>query len=172
MALYELIEFNQAVLAPWRVLADATKLTFQNPFNPFSLTPFGRSVAAAAELFERTTRRYSKPEFGLKVAMVDGQPVTLTENVIWRHPFCDLLHFKRNLPADRAPDPKLLIVAPMSGHYATLLRGTVETMLPTHEVFITDWVDARNVPLVAGAFDLDDYIDVVITMLRHLGSGT
>ena len=152
-------------------MADATRLAFQSPFNPFAETAFGKSVAAAAELFERTTRRYGKPEFGLHETVVDGRPVPLVERVVWERPFGALLHFKRELPAGRPADPRLLIVAPLSGHYATLLRGTVEAMLPEHEVYITDWQDARMVPLAAGPFDLDDYIDYVVDMLRVLGPG-
>ncbi|HSM40747.1 MAG TPA: polyhydroxyalkanoate depolymerase [Afifellaceae bacterium] len=171
MPFYELYELNHASLAPWRAVADVTRLTFQNPFNPLYDTPFARSVTAAAELFERSTRRYGKPEFGLTETEIDGKAVKVDEHVVWRRPFCSLLHFRRDLPRDRDPDPKLLIVAPMSGHYATLLRGTVEAMLPSHEVFITDWADARMVPLSDGQFDLDDYIDYVIGMLRHLGQG-
>lgn len=172
VGIYQFYELNHAVLAPWRAMADVTRLAFQNPFNPFAETPFGRSVAAAAELFERTTRRYGKPEFGLKDVEVDGKTVAIEERVVWSKPFCDLLHFKRDLPPDRPRDPKLLIVAPMSGHYATLLRGTVEAMLPFHEVFITDWTDARMVPLSKGHFDLDDFVDYIVEMLHHLGSGT
>ncbi|WP_026379336.1 polyhydroxyalkanoate depolymerase [Afifella pfennigii] len=171
MAIYQLYELNHAFLAPWRAMADITRLTFQSPFNPMAETPLGRTVAASAELFERTTRRYGKPEFGLTETEVDGKKVAVEERVVWSRPFCDLLHFRRDLPKDRPADPKLLIVAPMSGHYATLLRGTVEAMLPGHEVFITDWADARMVPLSKGHFDLDDYIDYVIEMLRHLRSG-
>jgi poly(3-hydroxybutyrate) depolymerase len=156
-------------MAPWRAMADATRLTFQNPLNPFADTPFGRSVAATAELFERTTRRYGKPEFGLKETEVDGKKVGVHEEIVWQKPFCSLLHFRRDLPKDRAADPKLLIVAPVSGHYATLLRGTVESMLPEHEVFITDWADARMVPVSDGTFDLDDYIDYLIEIYHHLG---
>ncbi|MBZ8133645.1 polyhydroxyalkanoate depolymerase [Afifella sp. IM 167] len=172
MGIYQLYELNHAVLAPWRAMADMTRLAFQSPFNPMTETPFGRTIAASAELFERTTRRYGKPEFGLPETEVDGNKVKVEERVVWSRPFCDLLHFCRDLPKDRARDPKLLIVAPMSGHYATLLRGTVEAMLPNHEVFITDWADARMVPLSKGHFDLDDYIDYIADMLRHLGSGT
>ena len=172
MSFYEFYEFNHAALAPWRAMADATKMAFQNPWNPLAETAFGRSVTATAELFERTTRRYGKPEFGLPEAMVDGKAVLVTEHVVWEKPFCSLLHFKRELPKGRAADPKVLIVAPLSGHYATLLRGTVEAMLPDHEVFITDWQDARMVPLSAGRFDLDDYIDYLIEMFHHLGTGT
>jgi poly(3-hydroxybutyrate) depolymerase len=171
VSFYHLYELNHAALAPWRAAADATKLAFQNPLNPFSETVFGRSVAAAAELFERTTRRYGKPEFGIEETVVDGRTVPVVERIVWRKPFCSLLHFRRELPKKRAADPSVLIVAPLSGHYATLLRGTVEAMLPAHEVFITDWQDARMVPLTEGSFDLDDYIDYVIEMLRHVGPG-
>ncbi len=172
VSIYQLYELNHAALAPWRAMADATRLTFQNPLNPFSDTLFGRSVAATAELFERTTRRYGKPEFRLSETEVDGKKVAVTEDVVWERPFCSLIHFRRDLPKDRPCDPKLLIVAPLSGHYATLLRGTVEAMLPHHEVFITDWADARMVPVSDGSFDLDDYIDYLIDIYHHLGTAT
>ena len=166
---YQFYELNHAALAPLRAAADVTRLYFRNPFNPISDTPVGRSLAAAAELFERTTRRYGKPVFGLDQTEVDGRTVAVADRVVWQKPFCSLLHFRRDLPRGRAADPKLLIVAPMSGHYATLLRGTVETFLPDHEVYITDWTDARMVPVSQGSFDLDDYIDYVTEILRHLG---
>ncbi|MCV0394690.1 MAG: polyhydroxyalkanoate depolymerase [Rhizobiaceae bacterium] len=168
---YHLYEINHAVMQPYRALADTTRLFFTNPLNPLSHTPWGRSAAASAELFERTTRRYGKPSFGLDTAIVDWKQVDVTEKVVWKKPFCRLIRFERSLPAERAPDPKLLIVAPMSGHYATLLRGTVEAMLPYADVHITDWTDARMVPLSDGNFDLDDYIDYVIEMFHHLGGG-
>ncbi len=172
MSFYQLYELNHAAMAPWRAAADMTRLALQNPLNPLSETPLGRQMAAAAELFERTTRRYGKPQFGLTTTKVDGKPVGVAEEIVFRKPFCSLLHFRRDLPKDRAPDPKLLIVAPLSGHYATLLRGTVEAMLPEHDVYITDWTDARMVPVSDGAFDLDDYIDYVIELIAHLGPGT
>ncbi|HEU4985763.1 MAG TPA: polyhydroxyalkanoate depolymerase [Rhizobiaceae bacterium] len=168
---YQLYEFNHAALQPFRAYADALRLFYSNPLNPFSETAFGRTMAAGAELFERTTRRYGKPQFGLTKTNVDFQTVAVSEKIVWSRPFCKLIHFKRDLPAGRRPDPKLLIVAPMSGHYATLLRGTVEAMLPYAEVHITDWADARMVPLSEGHFDLDDYIDYVIDMLHALGPG-
>jgi poly(3-hydroxybutyrate) depolymerase len=168
---YQFYELNHAALAPWRALADAARLTFTNPFNPLAQTPLGRSVAAAAELFERTTRRYGKPEFGLTETTIGGGQVAVEERVVWQTPFCSLLHFHRDLPRSRPADPALIIVAPMSGHYATLLRGTVEAMLPDHEVFITDWADARMVPLADGHFDLDDYIDTIRDILHHVGPG-
>jgi poly(3-hydroxybutyrate) depolymerase len=169
---YQFYEMNHAALQPARAYAEAVRVLYTNPLNPFSHTPWGRSVAATAELFERTTRRYGKPAFGLDKTVVDWKPVPVTERVVWSKPFCNLIHFQRQLPAGRRSDPKLLIVAPMSGHYATLLRGTVEAMLPHAEVYITDWVDARMVPLSAGHFDLDDYIDYVIDMLHELGPDT
>ncbi len=159
-------------MQPARAYAEAVRVLYTNPLNPFSHTPWGRSVAATAELFERTTRRYGKPAFGLDKTVVDWKTVPVTERVVWSKPFCNLIHFERQVPAGRRADPKLLIVAPMSGHYATLLRGTVEAMLPHAEVYITDWVDARMVPLSAGHFDLDDYIDYVIDMLHELGPDT
>lgn len=169
---YQLYELNHAALQPYRALADAVKLFYSHPLNPVSQTPFGRSVAGATELFERTTRRYAKPEFGIDETVIDFVHVPVKEKVVWSKPFCDLIHFERELPAGHSPDPKILLVAPMSGHYATLLRGTVETFLPRAEVFITDWTDARMVPLADGPFDLDDYVDYVIDMLRWLGPDT
>jgi len=169
---YQFYELNHAALQPVRACADAVRMFYSNPLNPASRTQWGRSIAATAELFERTTRRYGKPAFGLPHTTVDGNIVPVVEKTVWSRPFCNLLHFERALPAARRPDPKLLIVAPMSGHYATLLRGTVEAMLPHAEVYITDWVDARMVPVADGAFDLDDYIDYVIEMLHYLGPDT
>jgi poly(3-hydroxybutyrate) depolymerase len=169
---YQLYEMNLAALQPARAVADAVRMLYSNPLNPFSHTPFGRAVAASAELFERTTRRYGKPAFGLDATTIDGRTVPVAERIVWARPFCNLIRFERSLPAGRRPDPKLLIVAPMSGHYATLLRGTVEAMLPHADVHITDWVDARMVPVSQGHFDLDDYIDYVVGMFHALGPDT
>ncbi|MEQ9691428.1 MAG: polyhydroxyalkanoate depolymerase [Bauldia litoralis] len=166
---YHLYEMNHAALSPLRAAADAARLYFKNPLNPLSHTPWGRNVAAGAELFERTTRRYAKPEFGIPSTLVRGQRVPVQERVVWNRPFCNLLHFEKHGVRNGVDQPKLLIVAPMSGHYATLLRGTVETMLPDHDVYITDWIDARMVPLADGDFDLDDYVDYLISMLHYLG---
>jgi poly(3-hydroxybutyrate) depolymerase len=156
------------MLTPARAASEGTKLLFENPINPFTHTAYGRTVAAACELFERTTRRYSKPEFGLSTTVVDGERVAVTERIVWERPFGQVISFERALRRPK-PQPKLLMVAPMSGHYATLLRGTVDAFLPTHNVMITDWADASLVPLAAGRFDLDDYIDYLIDMFRALG---
>ena len=143
---------------------------FLNPLNPWTHTTMGRNATAACEVFERATRRYPKPAFGITHTLVDRAPVRVSEEVVWRHPFCNLLHFKRDMDEARAANnPRLLLVAPISGHFATLLRGTVETFLPDHEVYITDWQDARDVPLAAGTFDLDDYIDMMADMFRFFG---
>jgi poly(3-hydroxybutyrate) depolymerase len=163
-------EIGHAALNPGRAVADATRLLFQNPMNPLAQTEFGKSVAAACELFERTTRRYGKPEWGIADVDVNGMRVPVTVHTVWEKPFCRLLYFERQLSKPlRVPHPRVLIVAPMSGHYATLLRGTVEAFLPNHEVYITDWADARMVPMALGRFDLDDYIDYVIEILHVLG---
>jgi poly(3-hydroxybutyrate) depolymerase len=166
---YELYELNHAALSPFRAAADATRLYFQNPLNPLTHTPFGRSIAAAAEVFERTTRRYGKPDWDITETTVGGERVPVSPRIVWRRPFCNLLHFAKSPRGNGHNEPKLLIVAPMSGHYASLLRGTVQTMLPKHDVYVTDWVDARMVPVSDGAFDLDDYIDYVISILHVLG---
>jgi poly(3-hydroxybutyrate) depolymerase len=169
---YQLYELNHAALQPARAYADAVRLLYSNPLNPFSHTQAGRSVAAMAELFERTTRRYGKPAFGITSTTVDWKSVPVVERVVWSRPFCNLIRFDRMLPGSRPADRKLLIVAPMSGHYATLLRGTVEAMLPHADVYITDWTDARMVPVTAGQFDLDNYIDYIIDIFHELGPDT
>ena len=166
---YQFYEFSHAAMAPMRAAADTMKMAYKNPLNPLSYTQMGKSVAAGLELFERTTRRYAKPEFGLTTTKLTSGTVDVEEQVVWSKPFCKLLHFKRDLPANHHPGPKILLIAPVSGHYATLLRGTVETLLPKAEIYITDWVDARMVPASSGHFDLDDYIDYIIEMIHELG---
>ncbi len=169
MNYYLMHESVHAGLSPARVLTDTMRLMLKHPLNPWTHTQWGRSVAASCEMFERVTRRYGKPAFGLGSTVVKGKTVTVTEQIVWRRPFCNLIQFAK--PA-AAAQPKLLIVAPVSGHYATLLRGTVEALLPENDVYITDWADARMVPQSAGAFDLDDYITYVIEMCRQLGPDT
>ncbi|MBV8751499.1 MAG: polyhydroxyalkanoate depolymerase [Hyphomicrobiales bacterium] len=171
--LYLFFEVSHAALNPARAFADATRLCFKSPVNPLSFTPFGKSVAAACELFERSTRRYGRPEWRIDSTLVGGERVPVQIATVWERPFCRLLHFERCLlHPPRRPQPKILIVAPMSGHYPSLLRGTVEAFLPNHDVYLTEWVDARMVPLAEGAFDLDDYIDYVISILHTLQGDT
>src|SRR5262245_35022041 len=153
---YYWYELQHAALGPFRAAADATRLFYQNPVNPLTHTTFGKSIAAGCEMFERVTRRYGKPDWDIAPLHIDGEPVAVHPTPGWERPFCKLIHFERALPDRDRPHSKVLIVAPMSGHYATLLRGTVEALLPKHDVYITDWVDARMVPVSQGSFDLDD----------------
>ncbi len=167
--LYWFYEMSHAALNPSRAFAEATELLFRNPLNPLAPTMFGRSVAAACEVFERATRRYGRPEWGIHSTLAGGERVPVNSEVLWERPFCRLLRFARMFNrAPQRPQPRILVVAPLSGHFATLLRGTVEALLPDHDVYITDWSDARTVPLSEGRFDLDDYIDYVISILHFL----
>ncbi|WP_113098386.1 polyhydroxyalkanoate depolymerase [Agrobacterium sp. fls2-241-TYG-188a] len=168
---YHLYEMNHAAMAPLRASAELMRQACNNSMNPLSNTAFGRSLDAGFEVFERLTRRYGKPTFGLSSTTVDERSVAVEEEITFSKPFCNLVHFKRDLPASRKADPKILLVAPMSGHYATLLRGTVEALLPSADIYITDWADARVVPVTEGGFDLDDYITYIIDILHHLGEG-
>jgi poly(3-hydroxybutyrate) depolymerase len=171
--MYWFYEMSQAAVIPSRAMADATRLLFRNPVNPWAHTTFGKSVAAGAELFERSTRRYGRPEWNISSTMVGGERVPVHITPVWQRPFCRLLHFERTLEhAPHRPQPRVLIVAPMSGHYPTLLRGTVEAFLPNHDVYITEWADARTVQVSEGPFDLDDYVEYLVSMLHALGGNT
>jgi poly(3-hydroxybutyrate) depolymerase len=165
--LYQVYELQRASLEPMRLFATGALSMLGMPGNPLRDTPFGRLTAATLDHFEHNTQSFGKPSFGHRTTQIDGVDVAVTEEVVDRRIWCDLLHFKRD--AHRPNDPKLLIVAPLSGHYATLLRGTVEAFLPDHEVYITDWRNARDVPVGAADFDLDDYIDYIIDTMRMLG---
>jgi len=160
--LYHAYELTHAAVSPFRAAAQMGAHALRNPINPMSQTLGFRATAAAFEMFVNATRRYGKPEFGIESVEIAGEAAPIAEEVVYRKPFCDLLHFKRESTLAHARnDPKVLVLAPLSGHFATLLRGTVESMLPEHDVYITDWVDARNVPISKGGFDLDDYIDYI-----------
>ncbi len=167
--LYHAYEMTHAAISPMRAAAQMSQQVMRLPINTLPGNFGGRAVSAALEMFINATRRYGKPEFGIAATLVDGVDTPVLEETVWSRPFCDLLHFRRaSAAAEARRDPKVLIVAPMSGHYATLLRGTVQTMLPEHDVYVTDWVDARQVPIGEGSFDLDDYTDYIMGMLRHL----
>ena len=162
---YQFYEMAHLALAPARAVSDATKLFYKNPMNPLTHTVWGRNMAASAELFERLTRRYGKPAFDLPQTQIDGKIVDIHEEIVWSKPFGQVIRFARQA---RRSDSRLLIVAPLSGHYATLLRGTVQAFLPHFDVYITDWADARIVPMAAGKFDLDTYIDYLIEIIQFL----
>jgi poly(3-hydroxybutyrate) depolymerase len=172
--LYSLYEMNHFAMAPFRAAAMAQTAFLRSPLNPMGDTTAGRNVAAAGEVFESVTRRYRKPDWNLPHTRVNSVEVKVTPRTIWSNAWCSLVHFERDKAALKTArgersDPRVLIVAPLSGHYATLLRGTVEAFLPEHEVYITDWHDARMAPIVAGRFDLNDYVDHIIHVLRVIG---
>lgn len=167
--LYHLHELQHAALAPFRLMAETIQHVYSHPWVPLSYTRFGRTVAAGCEMLERTTRRYAKPDWNLPHTLIDGEEVAVRPIPVLKRNFCDLVHFEREC---RREDPVVLLVAPVSGHYATLLRGTVEGLLPDHEVYVTDWIDASEVPLSRGPFDLDDYIQYMRDFLRFLGPNT
>ncbi len=172
--LYHTYELTHAAFAPARKLAKVLKQINRSKANPLSHTFIGKHMSAGLSLFERVTKRYDKPEWQLAETQYKGKTVPVTEHVVWQKPFARLVHFSRDIKlVDKrrtlSGQPRVLIVAPLSGHYATLLRGTVEAFLPAHEVFVTEWTDAREVRLSAGKFDLNDYIDYLIEMLSVIG---
>lgn len=167
--LYTAYELGYAAMAPYRLAANFGAQFWRSPLNPAADTWFGRNSAAALDVFEGATRRYLKPEWDLDEATFNGEVFPVTEEVILGKDFCNLVRFHREGANEN--DPKVLIVAPLSGHHATLLRGTVEAMLPEHDVYITDWLDARLVPVGAGKFDMNDYIDYLIEFLTAIGPG-
>ena len=167
--LYNAYEINRAFLSGAGAMASAWAEAFNNPLVPtdwFGMRPI---MASAFDVFAHAAAPRGKPSFDIETVTVDGQNHAVTEAIVLHRPFGNLLRFTHaGLPADA---PKLLLVAPMSGHFATLLRGTLARMLERAEVFITDWADAKMVPLEAGAFTLDDYIDQLIAFLEHIGPG-
>lgn len=167
--LYHIYELQQAMMTPARLSAELVRMANRNPFNPLSHTQAGRSLAAGAELFERVTRRFGKPAFNLDTTTINGRKVEVVEKDIADKPFCTLMQFERQVKRN---DPNVLVVAPLSGHFATLLRGTVEALLPHHNIYITDWKDARQVPLSEGRFNLDDCITYIREFLSLLGPDT
>ena len=172
--LYTLHELAYQSAAPMRLGAQMMREFWSSPFNPASQTAMGRTAYASAELFESLTRRYGKPDWNLDVVNVDGHPVRTVQEVVWSSPWCRLIRFTRNegdLKRAGKPvkAPAVMIVAPLSGHYATLLRGTVETFLQDFDVHVTDWTNARQVPVLEGRFDFFDYMDHVRVMLGQIG---
>lgn len=167
--LYAGYEIQKNWLAGASYIAQIQANWLNSAANPFSYMSGGSVVASALDVFAHAAMARGKPEFGLGTTFIKGKPVAVVEQIECRKPFGQLKHFVRDgAPKDQ---PRLLIVAPMSGHYATLLRGTVERMLPGHDVWITDWRDARDVPMTDGYFDLDDYVDYLIEFLEHIGPG-
>jgi poly(3-hydroxybutyrate) depolymerase len=169
--LYQLHEMQRSFLTPLMQWADASSKMFSNPVSPFAHTPFSQRIAAGYELMYRLGKEYDKPAFGIDATTINGEQVGIMERTVATKPFCKLLHFKKDLSDSKfkaLKQPKVLLVAPLSGHHATLLRDTVRGLLPEHDVYITDWTDARMVPLADGPFHLDDYIYYVQDFMRQL----
>jgi poly(3-hydroxybutyrate) depolymerase len=171
--LYQIYEAQRSVMEPFADFAQAASKLYSNPLSPFGQNPFAQRVSAGYDLVYRLWKDYEKPSFDITTVDVDGVPVAIHERVEIDKPFCELRRFKRfsDDPATLTKlkgQPAVLIVAPLSGHYATLLRDTVRTMLQDHKVYITDWKNARLVPLADGEFHLDDYVLYVQEFIRHL----
>lgn len=172
--LYALHEYAYHTAAPLRLAAQMARDFWSHPANPASETALGRTLYASAELFAGLTRRYGKPAWNIDTVEIDGVEVRVTPETAWRSPWCRLVHFRRNAGDLRRAGrdgraPAVLLVAPLSGHYATLLRGTVRQFLVDHDVYVTDWSNARQVPILEGRFDFFDYVDHVRTMLGEIG---
>ena len=168
--LYHAIEAQYLALTPFRIAADTWRNLLAHPGNPLAETTLHRAGAAAWEIMARSARRHGRPEFGINSVEIDGQTVAITEKLIHGEPFCRLVHFERLLAKPRK-DPKILLVAPLSGHFATLVRDTIESLAISHEVYVTDWQDAREVPLSDGRFGFEDYVDVLHRCIRSIGTG-
>jgi len=171
--LYQLYEAQRSLMEPFADFAQAASKMYSNPLSPFGQNPFAQRVSAGYDLVYRLGKDYEKPAFGIRTVDVDGTDVAIHERVEIDKPFCELRRFKRftDDPATLTKlkgEPAVLIVAPLSGHYATLLRDTVRSMLKEHKVYITDWKNARTVPLADGEFHLDDYVNYVQEFIRHI----
>jgi len=171
--LYQVYETQRTLMEPFVDFAQAASKIYSNPLSPMGQNPFAQRVAAGYSLIYRLGKDYEKPAFDIQTIDVDGTSIAIHERVEIDKPFCELRRFKRfsddtNTLAKLKDQPAVLIVAPLSGHYATLLRDTVKTMLKDHKVYITDWKNARTVPLSDGAFHLDDYVNYVQEFIAHL----
>ena len=167
--LYSFQELAHRSAEPLVAAARAGAALWGSALNPLASTPLGRAMHAAADSTTHLFRRYGKPSWGVDGITVDGRQLPVLQTSAWRSPWCDLALFSATRPAGSLPVPKVLVVAPLSGHHATLLRGTVRTLLRDHDVYVTDWTNAREVPLTTGTFDFHDYIDLVRTMLQQVG---
>ncbi len=167
--LYDLHELQRSFLTPLAAFTDTGSQLFSHPYSPLAYTPMSRQIAATYELAYRLGKDYEKPAWGLASTTVDGVEVSVTEQFALQKPFCNLIHFQRALPESRPADPTVLVVAPLSGHHATLLRDTVRALLPQHNVYVTDWIDARMVAPSEGPFGLNDYVKYVQDFIRLLG---
>jgi poly(3-hydroxybutyrate) depolymerase len=164
--LYDAYQAQRDALAPWRFLAETARSLIDHSGPIIGNLPLVRGTAAALTLLSRTGISHERAPFGISSVTVDGADVPVSEEIVANHPFCRLVHFRKAAALDQ---PKLLMVAPLSGHFATLLRGTVAAALPDHDVYLTDWINARNVPVGLGRFGLDEFVDLVTDFIRLLG---
>ncbi len=164
--LYDAYQIHNDTLGPIRLMAEFFRGVLTQPWPLIEDAPLVRGAAAAMELLSNAGMSHDRPDFGIESVTSGLEEIPVTEEIAATHPFCRLLHFRKE---GTRPEPTVLLVAPLSGHFSTLLRGTVQAFLPDHNVYITDWVNARNVPLLYGRFELDDFVDVVIRFLRLLG---
>jgi poly(3-hydroxybutyrate) depolymerase len=170
--LYQLHEFNRSLFTPLMHWAEASSRLFTDPASILAYAPYAHRYAAGYELLHRLGKKYEKPQFGIDSVLVAGKAVGIVEEIAEEKPFCNLIHFKKALPARELAalkQPTVLLVAPLSGHHATLLRDTVRSLLQDHDVYIVDWIDARLVPLTAGPFHLHDYVYYIQDFIRKLG---
>ncbi|HUG21116.1 polyhydroxyalkanoate depolymerase [Piscinibacter sp.] len=172
--LYQLYEAQRALLSPFAEFASASSKLYNHPLSPFTHTPMAHRVSAGLDLMHRLSKEYEKPEFNITSVTVSGVEVAVQEQVAIEKPFCRLLRFKRftdNLPmlSEMKDQPTVLVISPLSGHHSTLLRDTVMSLLQQHKVYITDWTDARMVPIDKGPFHLDDYVGYMQEFIRHVG---
>jgi len=173
--LYSMHEYAYYGATPLRFAAQAARNFWGSPLNPLANSAVGRNIYASAELFSNVTKRYGKPEWGIKSVEINNTAVRVHMIEDWTSPWCRMLRFERDSSdlrraGQKKVAPAVLIIAPLSGHYATLLRGTVEQFLQDHDVYVTDWINARQVPVLEGRFDFHTYIDHVKDMLRAIGS--
>jgi len=174
MFLYQYLDLQSLALAPWNASARSLESLLRNPLLPLASTEMGKVLAAHANMFERNTRRFNKPAFNIKSTKFRGEIIDVDEEILFDTPFCKLLHFRRaarrpDVAEHAAGDPNVLLVTPMSGHFSTLMRGTIEALLPSHNVYVTDWQDAKMIPLSEGFFDLEDQIELIMGAIRLLG---
>jgi poly(3-hydroxybutyrate) depolymerase len=166
--LYDAYQAQCDALAPMRLFAETAGNLLDQAWLGLGDLPLVRGTAAALNIFSHARVSHERPPFGIDRVVIDGAETVVSEEAVAVHPFCRLLHFRKAAAPDQ---PKLLVVAPLSGHFSTLLRGTVATLLPDHDVYLTDWINARNVPVHCGRFGLDDEVDLIIDLLRRLGPG-
>jgi poly(3-hydroxybutyrate) depolymerase len=166
--LYQLYDWQRTALEPWRVFAQAANELYGHPDSPLSYLPGSRNVAAAFDLMTRLTQRYERPAFGIATVRSGEREYAVKEVVAIEKPFCRLLHFVKE---GASAQPRVIVFAPLSGHFSTLVRDTVRTLLADHDVWVTDWVDAKEIPIAVGPFHFDDYVAYVREFIGFMGPG-